>query len=132
MPIYGFVDTNTLKTVNIFPTDKSIIEERKQLKTSNKKKINDVKYHRIENREHRTEKREIRMVRVKVNEQEVAVLPGSSVLQACEQGQVQVPRFCYHERLSVAGNCRMCLVEVENAPKLVASCAVPVMEGMQI
>ena len=72
------------------------------------------------------------MVIVKVNEQEVEVMAGSSVLQACEQGQVQIPRFCYHERLSVAGNCRMCLVEIENAPKLVASCAVPVMEGMHI
>lgn len=45
---------------------------------------------------------------------------------------VQIPRFCYHERLSVAGNCRMCLVEIEKAPKLAAACAMPVMKGWNI
>ena len=44
----------------------------------------------------------------------------------------QIPRFCYHERLNIAGNCRMCLVEVEKAPKPVASCAMPVMPGMRV
>eukprot|EP00743_Colponemidia_sp_Colp-15_P001909 GILK01002079.1.p1 GENE.GILK01002079.1~~GILK01002079.1.p1 ORF type:complete len:751 (+),score=105.23 GILK01002079.1:243-2255(+) len=53
-------------------------------------------------------------------------------MSACEDGGVQVPRFCYHDRLSVAGNCRMCLVEVEKSPKPVASCAMPVMPGMKI
>ncbi|MGI4944088.1 MAG: NADH-quinone oxidoreductase subunit NuoG, partial [Janthinobacterium lividum] len=57
---------------------------------------------------------------------------GSSVLQACEQAGREVPRFCYHERLSIAGNCRMCLVEIEKAPKPVASCAFPVAEGMVV
>lgn len=57
---------------------------------------------------------------------------GSSVLQACEQLGIEIPRFCYHERLSVAGNCRMCLVEMERSPKPVASCAMPVAEGMVI
>ena len=52
--------------------------------------------------------------------------------QACEEAGVHVPRFCYHERLSIAGNCRMCLVEVEKAPKPVASCAMPVMPEMKI
>lgn len=42
---------------------------------------------------------------------------------------VEIPRFCYHERLAVAGNCRMCLVEVEKSPKPVAACAMPVMKG---
>ena len=55
-----------------------------------------------------------------------------SVLQACEQAGVEIPRFCYHERLSVAGNCRMCLVEIEKAPKPIASCSYPVAEGMAI
>jgi len=56
----------------------------------------------------------------------------STALQAAELAGVQIPRFCYHERLSVAGNCRMCLVEVKNAPKPQASCALPVMPGMEI
>jgi NADH-quinone oxidoreductase subunit G len=54
------------------------------------------------------------------------------VLQACELAGAEVPRFCYHERLSVAGNCRMCLVEMEKSPKPVASCAMPVAEGQVI
>jgi NADH-quinone oxidoreductase subunit G len=62
----------------------------------------------------------------------VEVEPGLSVLQACERAGVEIPRFCYHERLSIAGNCRMCLVEQEKAPKPIASCAMPVMEGMVI
>jgi NADH-quinone oxidoreductase subunit G len=57
---------------------------------------------------------------------------GSSVLQACESLGIEIPRFCYHERLSVAGNCRMCLVEMERSPKPIASCAMPVAEGMVI
>ena len=55
-----------------------------------------------------------------------------SVLQACEAAGKEIPRFCYHERLSVAGNCRMCLVEVEKAPKPIASCAYPVADGMKV
>jgi NADH-quinone oxidoreductase chain G len=62
----------------------------------------------------------------------VDVMPNTSVLQACEKAGVHVPRFCYHEALSVAGNCRMCLVEIEKAPKCVASCAWPVMPNMAI
>ncbi|WP_029014787.1 NADH-quinone oxidoreductase subunit NuoG [Niveispirillum irakense] len=63
---------------------------------------------------------------------EVEVAPGTSVLQACEQLGIEVPRFCYHERLSVPANCRMCLVEVERSPKPVASCAMPAGEGMVV
>jgi NADH-quinone oxidoreductase subunit G len=63
---------------------------------------------------------------------EVEVEPGTSVLQACEQIGIEIPRFCYHERLSVPANCRMCLVEMEKAPKPVASCAMPCGEGMVI
>ena len=54
------------------------------------------------------------------------------MLQACEAAGKEIPRFCYHERLSVAGNCRMCLVEVEKAPKPIASCAYPVADGMKV
>ena len=63
---------------------------------------------------------------------EVEVENGMTVLQACEQAGAEVPRFCYHERLSIAGNCRMCLVEVEKSPKPVASCAMPAAEGMVV
>ena len=63
---------------------------------------------------------------------EVEVEAGLTVLQACEQAGIEIPRFCYHERLSIAGNCRMCLVEMERAPKPIASCAMPVGDGMVI
>ena len=72
------------------------------------------------------------LVAIKINGQEVSVSSGLTVLQACESVGVTVPRFCYHERLSIAGNCRMCLVEIENAPKLAASCALPLMPSMSI
>lgn len=67
-----------------------------------------------------------------INGTEVTVDAGKSVLQACEQAGVDVPRFCYHERLSIAGNCRMCLVEMERSPKPIASCAMPAGDGMVI
>jgi NADH-quinone oxidoreductase subunit G len=63
---------------------------------------------------------------------EIEVDPGLTVLQACEIAGREIPRFCYHERLSIAGNCRMCLVEMERAPKPIASCAMPATEGMVI
>jgi NADH-quinone oxidoreductase subunit G len=72
------------------------------------------------------------MVKVIVDGTELDVAPGSTVLQACEQAGREIPRFCYHERLSIAGNCRMCLVEVEKAPKPIASCAYPIAEGMVV
>ncbi|KAM6945587.1 NADH-ubiquinone oxidoreductase 75 kDa subunit, mitochondrial isoform 1-T2 [Aplochiton taeniatus] len=72
------------------------------------------------------------MVEVFVDGKPVEVEQGTTVLQACEKVGVQIPRFCYHERLSVAGNCRMCLVEIERAPKPVAACAMPVMKGWNI
>ena len=72
------------------------------------------------------------MAKLTVDGVEVEVPNGASVLQACEAVGVEVPRFCYHERLSVAGNCRMCLVEVEKAPKPIASCAYPVADGMVV
>jgi len=71
-------------------------------------------------------------VKVYVDGKPVRVEAGTTVLRACEAAGVQIPRFCYHERLSIAGNCRMCLVEVEKMPKAVASCAFPVIKGMQI
>ncbi len=67
-----------------------------------------------------------------INGKEIEVPAGITVLQACELAGFEIPRFCYHERLSVAGNCRMCLVEMERAPKPIASCAMPVGDGMVI
>ena len=72
------------------------------------------------------------MAKLTVNGIEVEVPNGAAVIQACEQAGVEIPRFCYHEKLSVAGNCRMCLVEIEKAPKPVASCAFPVADGMVV
>ncbi len=72
------------------------------------------------------------MLKVKVNNTDIEVEEGLTVLQACEQAGVEIPRFCYHEKLSIAGNCRMCLVEIEKSPKPVASCAMPVSDGMNI
>ncbi len=63
---------------------------------------------------------------------EVTVEDGITVLQACDMAGVEIPRFCYHERLSIAGNCRMCLVEMERSPKPIASCAMPAADGMVI
>jgi len=72
------------------------------------------------------------MLKLKVNEIDIEVEEGLTVLQACEKAGVEIPRFCYHEKLSIAGNCRMCLVELEKSPKPVASCAMPAAEGMNI
>ncbi|XP_033109110.1 NADH-ubiquinone oxidoreductase 75 kDa subunit, mitochondrial-like [Anneissia japonica] len=71
-------------------------------------------------------------VEVFVDGKSVLVDPGTTVLQACAMVGVEIPRFCYHDRLSVAGNCRMCLVEVEKSAKPVAACAMPVMKGWSI
>jgi NADH-quinone oxidoreductase subunit G len=73
------------------------------------------------------------MPKVTVDGIEVEVPNGSSVLQACEAAGKEIPRFCYHERLSIAGNCRMCLVEIEKAPpKPISSCTYPVADGMVV
>ncbi len=72
------------------------------------------------------------MAKVTVDGTEIEVPNGSTVFQACREAGREIPHFCYHERLSIAGNCRMCLVEIEKAPKPVASCAYPVADGMVI
>jgi NADH-quinone oxidoreductase subunit G len=72
------------------------------------------------------------MLKLKINNVDLEVEEGLTVLQACEKAGVEIPRFCYHEKLSIAGNCRMCLVEIEKSPKPVASCAMPAVEGMNI
>ena len=72
------------------------------------------------------------MPTLKINGTDITVEAGATVLQACEEAGHEIPRFCYHERLSIAGNCRMCLVEMERSPKPIASCAMPAAEGMEI
>ncbi len=73
------------------------------------------------------------MAKVTVDGITVEVPDGSNVLQAAEAAGIEIPRFCYHERLSVAGNCRMCLVEIEKAPpKPFSSCSYPVADGMVV
>jgi len=73
------------------------------------------------------------MPKVTVDGQELEVPAGATVLQACELAGKEIPRFCYHERLSIAGNCRMCLVEVKpGPPKPQASCALPAADGQEI
>ena len=72
------------------------------------------------------------MIKIKIDNFEFLVKADISVLEACKYVGIHIPRFCYHETLSVAGNCRMCLVEIEKSPKPVASCALPVLNNMQI
>jgi NADH-quinone oxidoreductase subunit G len=72
------------------------------------------------------------MAKLIVDGIEIEVANGSTVMQAAEAAGKEIPRFCYHERLSIAGNCRMCLVEIEKMPKPVASCVQPVADGMVI
>ena len=72
------------------------------------------------------------MLKLKVNNIDTEVEEGLTVLQACEKAGVEIPKFCYHEKLSIAGNCRMCLVEIEKSPKPIASCAMPAADGMNI
>lgn len=69
------------------------------------------------------------MPKVTIDGQELEVPAGTTIFQACQQLGIEIPHFCYHERLLIAGNCRMCLVEVEKSPKPVASCAMPVADG---
>ena len=72
------------------------------------------------------------MPTITIDNKKVEFENGMTVMQACELAGAEIPRFCYHEKLSIAGNCRMCLVEMEKAPKPIASCAMPAGDGMVI
>ena len=72
------------------------------------------------------------MPKIIINNKEIEFENGMTVLQACELAGAEIPRFCYHERLSIAGNCRMCLVEMDKSSKPIASCAMPAADGMNI
>lgn len=71
-------------------------------------------------------------VEVTVDGRKVSIEAGSLIIQAAELAGVTIPRYCYHDKLAIAGNCRMCLVDVERMPKLIASCAMPVQNGMVV
>ena len=72
------------------------------------------------------------MAKVTVDGRTVEVSDTTNVLEACRAAGVDVPHFCYHPRLSVVGQCRMCMVEIEGVPKIQASCTVPVRDGMVV
>ena len=72
------------------------------------------------------------MVEIELDGKKVEVTPGSMVMHAAEKAGVYIPHFCYHKKLSIAANCRMCLVEVEKAPKALPACATPVTQGMVV
>ena len=69
---------------------------------------------------------------ITIDNKEIEFENGMTVMQACELAGVEIPRFCYHDKLSIAGNCRMCLVEMDKSPKPIASCAMPAAEKMVI
>ena len=72
------------------------------------------------------------MIEIKINEKDVAVKEGSTIMEAAEEHGVFIPHFCYHKKLSIAANCRMCLVEVEKSRKPLPACATPVTQGMKV
>lgn len=71
-------------------------------------------------------------VQIEINGKKVNVSEGSMIIEAADNNNIPIPRFCYHRKLSVAANCRMCLVEVEKARKPLPACATPVTEGMRV
>src|SRR5258706_8513923 len=72
------------------------------------------------------------MLKVEIDGKEVEVPHGATVMDATNKLGIYVPHFCYHRKLSIAANCRMCLVEVEKAPKPMPACATPVTDGMKV
>lgn len=72
------------------------------------------------------------MVNIEVDGVAMQAPKGSMIIQATDKAGIQIPRFCYHKKLAIAANCRMCLVDVEKAPKPMPACATPVMEGMKV
>jgi NADH dehydrogenase/NADH:ubiquinone oxidoreductase subunit G len=72
------------------------------------------------------------LIKVKINEREILVDKNLTIMQACNMANVEIPHFCYHENLSIAGNCRMCLVEVNYTTKLQVSCAVNVVSDLKV
>ena len=72
------------------------------------------------------------VINLEVDGEPVQAKPGQMIIEVTDAAEVYVPRFCYHRKLSIAANCRMCLVDVEKAPKPLPACATPVAEGMKV
>lgn len=72
------------------------------------------------------------MVKIEINDQVVEAREGDMLIDVADNAQISIPRFCYHKKLSIAASCRMCLVEVEGAPKALPACATPVTDGMKV
>ena len=72
------------------------------------------------------------MVNIEIDGKQIATENGNTVIEAAHQAGITIPHFCYHKKLSIAANCRMCLVQVEKAPKPLPACATPVTEGMKV
>lgn len=72
------------------------------------------------------------MATIEINGKTIEAEAGSMLIKAADEAGIYIPRFCYHEKLSIAANCRMCLVEVENAPKPLPACATPITDGMKV
>ena len=72
------------------------------------------------------------MATIEINGQTIEAEAGSMLIRAADDAGIYIPRFCYHDKLSIAANCRMCLVEVENAPKPLPACATPIVDGMKV
>ena len=72
------------------------------------------------------------MIKIKIDWKALDVKPKTSIIEVADKVGIDIPRFCYHKKLSVAANCRMCLVEVKNFAKPLTACATQVMEGMEI
>ena len=74
----------------------------------------------------------VEMVNIEVDGQAMQVPKNSMIIEATDKAGISIPRFCYHEKLSISANCRMCLVDIEKSPKPMPACATPVMEGMKV
>src|SRR3989339_904907 len=72
------------------------------------------------------------MLNIEIDGKQLTVEPGTTLMDAADAAGIYIPRFCYHKKLSVAANCRMCLVQVEKAPKPMPACATPVTNGMKV
>ena len=71
-------------------------------------------------------------ITITINGQEIQTQPGQMLIDVADANNITIPRFCYHKKLSVAANCRMCLVEVEKMPKPMPACATPINDGMVV
>src|SRR5262245_27667861 len=72
------------------------------------------------------------MIKLEINGKTVECESGAMIIEAADNANIYIPRFCYHKKLSIAANCRMCLVEVEKSPKPLPACATPVNDGMKV